>query len=415
MLLDYLKFYTKPGITQIERRILHLIKYSYNTIPFYKALLDKNGLKPSDFNNLQDFISYFPRTTSNEYRTIQQDNDPYFLINKQYELSELFLDRSSGSSGIPISIYRNKRELIHRNAKTVWHLIKGGLRPWHRILSVVPPIQMVERDSFLQSLGFFRRFTVNYLMDIDDIIKLIHNKKINAIYGQKSFMRLIAEQYEKRLIQPPKLEFLMLTAERVDSYTRNYLKRVFKPDNYGEIYGVTETSIIAVNYGKYYDVNYNSIFFCLDNPTDVGSLTQGSICLTSLSSKVQPILMLKVGDEVTVENYDNLLDLKASIISIDGRDNDYLILNDGTRISGGTFYAALEYFQYMRQFRIIQKEVGHCDILVSLLNSQDKNQNEIKNTIDKILLNKISYKIKFVDKIPIDPNGKTKILVSKIQ
>ena len=93
MLLDYLKFYTKPGITQIERRILHLIKYSYDTIPFYKALLDKNGLKPSDFNNLQDFISYFPRTTSNEYRTIQQDNDPYFLINKQYELSELFLDQ----------------------------------------------------------------------------------------------------------------------------------------------------------------------------------------------------------------------------------------------------------------------------------------------------------------------------------
>ncbi len=415
MLLDYLKFYTKPSITQIERRILHLIQYSYDNIPFYKALLDKNDLKPSDFHNLQDFISYFPRTTSSDYRKIQQENDPFFLINKKYKLSELFLDRSSGSSGIPISIYRSKRELIHRNAKTVWHLMKGGLRPWHRILAVVPPIQMVESDSLLQSLGFFRRFTVNYLMDIDEIIELIRNKKINAIYGQKSFMRLIAEQYEKRLLQPPKLEFLMLTAERVDSYTRNYLKRVFKPDNYGEIYGATETSIIAVNYGEYYDVNYNSIFFCLDNPTDVGSQTQGSICLTSLSSEVQPILMLKVGDYVTVENYDNLLDFQASIISINGRDNDYLILDDGTRISGGTFYAALEYFQYMRQFRIIQNEVGHCEILVSLLDSQDKNLNEIRNTIDKILLNKISYKINFVDNIPMDPNGKTKILVSNIE
>ena len=111
----------------------------------------------------------------------------------------------------------------------------------------------------------------------------------------------------------------------------------------------------------------------------------------------------------------NVFSLANNHIMDYGRDNDYLILNDGTRISGGTFYAALEYFQYMRQFRIIQKEFGHCDILVSLLNSQEKNKNEIKNTIDKILLNKISYKIKFVDKIPIDPNGKTKILVSKIQ
>ena len=112
MLLEYLKFFKKANPTRIEKRILYLIKYSYNNIPFYKKSLDKEGLKPSDFRNLKDFISFFPRVTSSEYREIQQKNDPYFLINKKYNLSELFLDRSSGSSGIPISIYRNKKELM---------------------------------------------------------------------------------------------------------------------------------------------------------------------------------------------------------------------------------------------------------------------------------------------------------------
>ena len=50
----------------------------------------------------------------------------------------------------------------------------------------------------------------------------------------------------------------MLSAERVDSYTKDYLKHLFKPNNYGEIYGA-ETGIIAVKYGDY-NLHY-ALFF----------------------------------------------------------------------------------------------------------------------------------------------------------
>ena len=123
---------------------------------------------------------------------------------------------------------------------------------------------------------------------------------------------------------------------------------------------------------------------------------------------------LKLGDKISVKNYDKLLNLKASITRIEGRDNDYLILRDGSKLSGSTFYAALEYFSFVRQFRIIQTQFGKCEILISLLDCNNNNKKIINNRINEILTNKISYEIHFVNKIPMDPNGKTKILISRI-
>ena len=166
--------------------------------------------------------------------------------------------------------------------------------------------------------------------------------------------------------------------------------------------------------GGDYEVNYNNSFFCLTNPVAVGDLTRGSIAATSLYFEAQPMLMIELGDDITVRNYDHLLDLKASIIKIDGRNNDFLVLDDGTKLTGYTFYTTLEFFPFLRQFRIIQNETGYCNFIFRLTEKTQENMQEIEKFIKSVLKNRLKYNIEYVDKIPMDPNYKTKIMISKI-
>jgi len=415
MLRDYLSFFRPIKREWIERRILALIGRAYQHVPFYRELLKAKGLTPGDFKSLEDYIEKFPRTSASVYRSLQQEEGPRWMIDDRYDLQRLVHDRSSGSSGVTVSVYKTPKENVHNAAKTLWHLTKGGLRPWHRTLAVVPPLQVVKRDSFLQVLGVFRRCTVHYMMELDHILHVIEHQKINAIYGQKSFIRLLAEAYAERHRKPPQLRLLMLGAERIDGATRELVFHTFNPKRYGELYGSTETGIIASKARGDYEVNYRSTFFCLTDPVCEGKLTCGSIAVTSLYLEAQPILMVELGDTVTVRDYDRLLDLRACIVSIDGRDNDYLLLQNGLRVSGATFYAALEYFPFVQQFRIEQNDVESCRILLRMTEDSLENKRQVEHALASFLAGKIRYEIEYVHTIPMDPNGKTKILLSNVQ
>ena len=129
---------------------------------------------------------------------------------------------------------------------------------------------------------------------------------------------------------------------------------------------------------------------------------------------VQPILMVGLGDVVTVKNYEGLLDLKTSIVSIDGRDNDYLVLENGEKVTGMTFLAVLDNPLLIVQFRIVQDCFGSCRILLRLREETEANKREVKRLLESLLAGKISYEIEYVDDIPIDPREKAKVVVSKI-
>lgn len=413
-LTRYLSFFRSAKPSDVESTILTRVTDACRYVPFYRELLKTAGLSSNDFVCLQDVIDKFPKISTSQYRDAQQNYGHEWMIDERFDINHLKQDRSSGSSGVPVSIYRSKSEVNFNNAKTLYHLTKGGLRPWHRVMAVVPPMQVVKRDSNLQRFGIFRRYTVDYQMSADDILEKIESKKINAVYGQKSFLLVLADRYGELGKVPPTLKFLMPGAERIDEASRRAFQRVFRPESYGEFYGATETGIIASCHHQDYEVNYHGSFFCLTDPVSDGELTRGGICVTSLFLQAQPVIMLNLGDVVTVRNYDKLLDLKASIVSIDGRDNDYLVCDDGSRIAGATFYTLLQTFSFMRQFRIIQERPAHCRILIRLIEDNDENRRLVEEKLKGLLSERIAFDVEYVDVIDMDNGGKTKILVSNV-
>jgi len=414
MIKEFLNWYIRPTSRDVEKRILYLVQHAWENVPFYQMKMEEAGITPADINCLDDYVKKFPKTTSAEYRAYQQSKNSKGLIDVRLRPDDLVEDRSSGSSGITISMHRTHKETEINRGRAFWYLIRAGLRPWHRILAVLPPLQMVKRDSILQLFGIFRRTTVNYTMPIEEIVELIQRSKINAIYGQKSFIRLIAEYFSTHGIPAPKLALLIPGAEKVSESDRRFFFDTFHPERYCEFYGATETYLIAARRDDDYQPDYKSVFFSLADITPYGDLTSGSILVTSLLNEAQPVLKVELGDRILVRNYDKLYEMGATIVEVEGRNNDYLVLPNGDKISGATFYATLEYFPFMRQFKIVQESADTCAVLLKITDPNEENRMQVEDTLMRLLEGKIQYKIKYVDDIPIDPNGKTKILSSKI-
>ncbi len=414
MIKEFLAWHIKSSPRYVEKRILRLVRHAWENVPFYRNKMEKADISPADIKCLEDYVGKFPKTTSAEYRAHQQSTNSKGLIDVRLRPEELIEDRSSGSSGITISMHRTLRENEINRGRAFWHLIRAGLRPWHRILAVVPPLQMVKCDSILQSFGIFRRTTVNYTMPIQEIVELTQRSEINVIYGQKSFIHLIADYFSTHGIPAPKLELLIPGAEKVSESDRRFFLDTFHPTRYCEFYGATETYLIAARHDDNYQPDYKAVFFSLADTKTLGDLTSGSILVTSLINEAQPVLKIELGDRVVARNYDKLYEMGTTIVEVEGRNNDYLVLPNGDRISGATFYATLEYFPFMRQFKIVQESVDDCTVLLKISESSEENRTQVESVLLRLFEGKIRYKIEYVKDIPMDPNGKTKILTSNI-
>lgn len=403
---------TKDVVSTIIQRVTD----AYNNVPFYKKLLDDHALSPKDFKDLPDYVHKFPRTTTREYRRVMSEYGAAFVMDRRYADKPMKKLLSGGSSGTPVHVLRTypEYERIH-GANTVYTFIMGGVRPWHKIMALIPPWDIRERQHELQRLGIFRRYDASFVEHADTILDRISEHGVNVLFGRVSMMRMLAERCLEagRSVHP--LEVILPGAEIVTPDSRRLLCDVFKPRLYREIYGSTETGLIALKKADGdYEVNFRSVFFTLSNPNVDHGITTGEIAITSLHAAAAPILMLELGDVVSCRRYDRLLELKTSITSIMGRVSEYVVSRDGEKISASLFYSWLTNEPFVRQFRIVQDRVGECDIFLRLADCSVADKAKLEARLRGQLGENVNATIRYVDRVPFDENGKTRIVVNRI-
>lgn len=415
MIQEYLNCFRKPSPERVEKRILHLVRHVWENVPFYRARMENARISPADITSLEEYVHKFPATSAAEYRAFQHEGNSAGLLDIRLPREGLLRHTSSGSSGIPVVMHRTIRETEIDQGRALWHLIRAGLRPWHRAMAILAPKSKDERNFFLQRLGIFRRTVVHYKMPMQEIVERINRNRIDVIYGQKSFIRLIGEHYRKNNLPAPKLRLLIPGAEKAGKADRAFFYDTFRPNRYCEFYGSNETNLIAARFDEFYQPDYRAVFFSLTDIVPQGGMVSGSVLVTSLVNEAQPILKMELGDRVLVRGYDRLTRLGAVIVEIKGRDNDYLILPDGDKISGATLYITLENLPFMRQFRVVQESADACTVLLKIADSDPEKRLQIEELLRRLLGGRIRYRIEYVEEIPIDPNGKTKIIISRIK
>jgi len=367
-----------------------------------------------DYRGPED-LSRLPITT----KEILKQRGSEAFVREDSDLSRCFSDATSGSTGIPITVYRTSYERAVQIAKWLRVLFVNGYSARHRVMSLTSPGRLAEGRNIIQRFGILRRLTVDYLLPPEEMVDIFLDHKPDVLYGNRSHLDLMALELKRRGIQHKGLKLLVGTAEVIHDSSRRLYRNTFGV-KLVESYGSVEMGVMA-----YETPAHDGLHLCEDltffefldeerKPVPPGEL--GRVVVTDLMGKLVPFIRYDHGDLVLFNRGDGISgSTSRRLTRIIGREDDYALMPDGTRRPFHDFYEVMDKYEDIIQFRIVQRTRSLFQVLIVadtsyLLSIRD----DLMHQLQKRFPPAVSFEIAHVERIEPDPSGKIRMLVSEV-
>jgi phenylacetate-coenzyme A ligase PaaK-like adenylate-forming protein len=383
--------------------------HAYRHHPFYRDLMSQAHFNPKTIRDTQE-LSQLPIVDRRMYREFIEAE-----LNchpKRYQT--YFKDATSGSTGLPLRVYRNWFERGYMLAKFLRVAIRNGYRPVDRTLWFASPKHVRQRDTFLQRMGIMRRAVISFSEPTERLVQAYVRFRPDMLYANKSHLVQLALFAKKHGIElkPPRL--CVSTGEVLDGVSRAVIEEVFGKQSLLDYYGAVEFSSLA-----YRRVAKHAHYF-FSHDTDMVELTNrdplnpnvGTALFTDLHISSFPLIRYSPGDRLEVETDGDLPVIKRVI----GRDDHLLIFRDGTTCGGPIIEVIMETYPSIVQYRVIQEDKTNVRVLIVTRNGTDHDtlRRQLISQFVQQVNPMMDYVFEFVAMIPPDPNGKLRMLISKV-
>jgi len=126
---EYLRWLEQTDTWTLDRltdyqneKLRNIVSLAYKQVPFWKSRFDQIGIRPEDIRTVDD-LKHFPILTKAE--VLEAGEKAY---NRKYKTGELFVSRTSGSTGTPLNLVATKNCVKFQWALWWRHLSVGHLR-----------------------------------------------------------------------------------------------------------------------------------------------------------------------------------------------------------------------------------------------------------------------------------------------
>lgn len=379
----------------IKNHINTLLAHSVNTTNFYKNY--------KGYKSLGDF----PVINKN----VVLDNYENFKSSK-FNTDKLHKASSSGSTGIPFSIFQNQNKRNRNSADTLYFANTAGFKIGEKLVYIR---QWDKDDSKNKLTTFIQNILPHNVIDSLDtdiqnlIYKIGQDKSNKHIIGYPSFFEQLCKYLDKQGYVPKnlKVKSIISFAERLNDYERKQMEFYFASKVY-ERYSNQENGILAqqtITSSNKYIANTASYFIEILDPNSdkhvkIGEV--GRIVVTDLFNYAMPLIRYDTGD-MAVYNRTNVNE-QFIFDKIYGRRNHMIYSTEGIIVSPFIFYKVLE-FTKAKQFQFIQKD---RDKYLFKLNAKKENTDElgIMNCFKNYLGDDALITFEYVDEIPLLSSGK---------
>lgn len=398
---------TFERITTLQsERIQKMLSYAQEQVPYYKKL----GLKPN--SSLQDF----PILTKTILREQAED-----LISEAFNKQQLDAHHSSGSSGVQSFTYMTKEHTFFLRALQTHMWQWGGYKPGRPLLQtgISPDRGFVKslKDFFFR-VRYMEAFSLSH-QDMEMALREMKNIKNKHIAGYPSAINEIAKTaLEKNLITS--FESIICYGDKLFEHHKNHFNRAFNNPKIVNTYGCAEGLLIAcqVDLPYYYIMAPHVYLEIVDdqgNPLEDG--TMGHILVTSLTSFGMPLIRYKLGDLGIIlpkEKYPSKRRFNYPILqTVVGRETDVIKTPRGDTLVVHSFTGILEYFEEIKQYKIVQVAADRITIEYltdTEVDISEEVKNKLLSQLDTLTKNSMIYTLKRVAKISASPSGKPQII-----
>ena len=269
-------------------------------------------------------------------------------LSKGYSQKDIFLNKTSGSSGTPFIFAKDKychamtwASIIYRFG---WYGIDFNNSYQARFYGIPMDFIGNKKERIKDFLSHRFRFSIFDLSDevLEKMLKTFQRKKFDYVNGYTSSIVLFAKFLQKKNIVLtticPTLKVCMVTSEMLFEDDKILLEKQLGVPIINE-YGASELDLIAFqNPQNQWQVNSETLFVeILDEHNQaVPNCTEGRIVITSLFNKAHPFIRYDIGDIGILDEKSTLQ--KPILKKLIGRTNDIAILPSGKKAAGLTFY-----------------------------------------------------------------------------
>ena len=401
-----------------NERLREMIKHCYESVPFYQEQFKALKLKPQDINTKDDLLK-LPIIN----RKILNQNKMKFLSTAIPKKNWRHL-RSGGTTGFSLDNIVTK-ERIQRMYATWWrfrrqHGIDFGT--WCAIWAqtpIVPPQQKRPPYWRVNRPGYELRLSISHLnnMTFNLYLREIQKRHIPWIHGHPTLIGLLAEYMLRTNTSAKELgiKWISTGGENLLERHTKLIEEAFdiRPiQHYGNSEGIANFSE-CLEGSLHVDEDYSIVEF-IGFPTS-GDRKLNTIVGTTLWNPAMPLLRYDIGDLASLSEKSCPCGGWGRVVkSLDGRQNDFAICSDGTRVTG--FNWVFSVTRNIESAQIYQEIPGR--MIVRIVRSPGFGVEDEKMLL-KALRNRISeekmeLEIEYVKKIELTPSGKHRMVVSKI-
>lgn len=400
----------------VRKRLRNVLTSAYRNVSYYREMMLNMGYNPiRDYHGPEDLLG-FPVTT----KRVLNHRGKSALTNSKSDLSNCFSQTTSGSTGIPLTIYKTPYERSITIAKWLRVLFLNGYTFRQKVMEIGRVQDLDEDKSVLQHLGFLRRLNVDRLLPMEKIADRLLEYEPDVLYCIRTHLELLAYELKHRGIKPGSLKLVFSFGEIIYEHTRQ-LCRNYLGIELIENYGSVEMGAMAYETPKRdglrlsEDLTYFEFLNEDGNPVAPGE--PGRVIVTDLICKLMPLIRYDQGDRAVFQNVeDDDGEVSRRLTQIIGRDDDLIVMPDGSKHRHNVFNPILRGYSNIYQYRIIQRSLSFFDIFIAaddayLVTIHDEILQNLKNEFPP----GVKFEIKQVDQINPDPSGKLRKFVSEVR
>jgi len=405
------------------KKLKAILKYAYDYVPYYHRLFSAAKTKPDDIRNFED-MRKIPATSKQDIQKFFSD-----MVVRGFDTSRLSFGVTSGSTGIPLKVFRDSLHIRGTSSVNNYVLFECGVRPSDNFVTIwgrgAESIQWGKKYVRLWS-GISQ--TVVPLFPPAKLVNVLQLIKPDVLNTFPSVLRALID-YDVSGIHP---RIIFAQGELVTQHSRAIVKKMFGLELF-ETYGSVEFGGLAFecneHCGLHMITNSALIEFVDEAGEYVSSGEQGEILVTGFFNHVMPLIRYKIGDLGTKTDEKCACGRSWPLIkNIQGRINDYLVLPSGRKISWLYLIRVLRVVLYNKiykenlftisQYQIIQDRKDR--IIVKLVKGREFNpemleqiRRSLESEFDK-LGEHLEVVTQIVDEIPMERTGKRRLLISKV-
>jgi phenylacetate-CoA ligase len=322
------------------RSLKAIITHANETTAYYSQLFRQLSFDPRGLTSCNE-LRQLPFLTKEELNR----NVDIFLSNA-YMKADLVCSSTGGSSGLPLTFYRDKAAQAVRRAQDYLFNAKLGIYPGTKRAWVWGArIDAFSMRSLKAKLANFLTERAIYFFafdatreNMDEFLKRLQQHRPEAVFAYPNMLAALAKRARETNLVVQPISKVIVTAEPLYNWQRELFRQVFSAETF-ERYGAREIGTVASECNQHCGMHIFEPSYCFEVVDEAGNNVpngqMGELVVTDLFNYAMPLVRYRTGDMVVLDDSPcGCGRTWCRIVGIGGRVVDMIVRPDGSKVEG---------------------------------------------------------------------------------